>query len=432
MGALVQAGDVVAGKYRLEREIGSGGMGVVYAAVHVHLEQRVALKFVNVEVANNAEVTQRFWREARAAVKIQSEHVARVIDIGQLDGGAPYIVMEYLEGDDLDNIVRKGGPLEARDAVRYVLQACEALAEVHVMGIVHRDIKPANLFLADRPDGSRIVKLLDFGISKPAIYEDGKGSLTQTSAVIGSPNYMSPEQLRSSRDVDTRSDVWALGVTLFELLGGTSPFARGTMPEVCASILKDPPLKLTQLRPELPSAIEAVIGKCLAKDPKERWKDVGELAIALRSFGPLGIVDISVERIVGVINQAESGKRLSRPPPFSSGDSGPVPVLLPRQKTPTGDRTTPAGTPVGTPNLSLKELEETLFEQLGGKRRVPKLTIDPHHITLLALDHKSGFLLSLVDGKYTIDEILDIAGLPPIDALRILSELREKGVIRFG
>ena len=317
------------------------------------------------------------------------------------------------------------------------------------MGIVHRDIKPANLFLAQRPDGSRIVKLLDFGISKPAIYDDGSnGSLTQTSAVIGSPRYMSPEQLRSSRDVDVRSDVWALGVTLFELLGATSPFARGTMPEVCASILKDPPLKLTEIRPELPSGLEAVIVKCLAKDPKERWKDVGELAVALRAFGPLGIVDISVERIVGVINQAESAKRPSRPPPFATSESGPNQAPLPRSKTPTGDRTTPVGAsmaedsgavrrstptpPAGTPNLSLKELEATLFEQLGGKRRVPKLAIDPHHITLLALDHKSGFLLSLVDGKCTLDEILDIAGLPRVDALRILSELREKGVLKIG
>ncbi|MCW5803987.1 MAG: serine/threonine protein kinase [Deltaproteobacteria bacterium] len=461
MGALVQAGDLVAGKYRLEREIGSGGMGVVYAAVHVHLEQRVALKFVNADAANNAEVIQRFWREARAAVKIQSEHVARVIDIGQLDGGTPYIVMEYLEGDDLDNVVRGRGPLEIRDAVRYVLQACEALAEVHVQGIVHRDIKPANLFLADRPDGSRLVKLLDFGISKPAFYEQTDGSLTQTAAVIGSPRYMSPEQLRSSRDVDVRSDLWAIGVTLFELLGGTSPFARGTMPEVCASILKDPPLSLTQLRPELPSALEAVIAKCLAKDPNERWKDVGELAVALRPFGPLGIIDISIERIVGVIQQAETTKRPTRPPPtgesqrlgasadgssssssssssgpasprpgsFADGSSGlpPLPPATPRAKTPTGDRTTP----IGTPGLSLAELEGTLVEQLGGKRRVPTLAIDPHHLTLLALDPRSGFLLSLVDSSCTVEEILDISGLPRVDALRILCELRERGVIRI-
>jgi len=433
----VAAGDMIAGKYRLESQIGTGGMGVVFAATHLHLDQRVALKFLLPEAAKSAEVVERFWREARAAVKIQSEHVARVMDIGMLDGGVPYIVMEYLEGDDLENIVKAQGPLPVAEAVRFVLHACEALAEAHAMGIVHRDIKPANLFLAMRADGSRIVKLLDFGISKasPMWGEDGPRALTMTTAVIGSPRYMSPEQLRSSRDVDTRSDVWAIGVTLFELLGATSPFAKGTMPEVCASILKDEPQSLAGLRPEVPPELENVIKKCLAKDADQRWKNLGELAVALRPFGPLGIIDISIERIVGVLQQAAAlasntnigNERRPSWPPISTKSvaaaergrsTTPLPVSSEAARAPTRD---------SDPDLT----EEQLLAKLGGELKVPKLAVDRAKINTLALDHRAGFVLSLVDGRIPIEDILDVSGMPRRDALRILCELVDRGVIKL-
>jgi len=446
----VTAGDLIAGKYRLESQIGTGGMGVVFVATHLHLDQQVALKFLLPEAAKNAEVVERFWREARAAVKIQSEHVARVMDIGMLDGGVPYIVMEYLKGDDLENIVKAQGPLPVAEAVRYVLHACEALAEAHAMGIVHRDIKPANLFLAQRADGSRIVKLLDFGISKasPMWGEDGPRALTMTTAVIGSPRYMSPEQLRSSRDVDPRSDVWALGVTLFELLGATSPFARGTMPEVCASILKDEPQSLAGLRPEVPPELELVIKKCLAKEAGARWKNVGELAVALRPFGPLGIIDISIERIIGVLQQASTqagstniGERRPSWPPISSKsgvverhrETTPLPVMpAGSQPLPLAAEAARAPTkPAATIGLSDTDAEAAQLARLGGARKIPKPAVDQGKVVALKLDHRAGFVLSLVDGSSSIDDILDVSGMPRRDALRILCELVDRGAIKL-
>src|SRR5262245_19524317 len=188
----VVAGDVIAGKYRVERELGAGGMGVVVAATHLQLDQRVALKFLLPQVACDAAWVERFSREARAAVKIQSEHVARVLDVGTLPSGQPYMVMEYLDGSDLAQVVRQHGGLPGQEAIEYVLQACEALAEAHAAGIVHRDLKPANLFLTRRADGSPCVKVLDFGISKAMLVgpQERPGSpLTQTSALMGSPRY---------------------------------------------------------------------------------------------------------------------------------------------------------------------------------------------------------------------------------------------------
>src|SRR5688572_12056721 len=229
--APVRVGQILAGKYRVENVLGIGGMGVVVAAQHVQLGQRVALKFLNDEVCARPEAVDRFMREARAAVQIQSEHVARVTDVGQLENGSPYIVMEYLEGTDLAAVLRSRGPLPVEEAVDYVLQAAEAIAVAHRLRIVHRDLKPANLFLTQRPDESSLVKVLDFGISKALDGSMGALSgLTTNSAVnvIGSPLYMSPEQFKSAKDVDTRSDIWSLGVIIHELVTGAYPFYAET------------------------------------------------------------------------------------------------------------------------------------------------------------------------------------------------------------
>jgi len=283
----VQRGEVIAGKYVVQGIIGRGGVGIIAAARHVTLKQLVALKFLRPEIAADPEVMQRFVREAQAAAQIRSEHVARVMDAGTLEDGTVFLVFEHLAGRDLARVLREDGPLTLADAVDYLTQACEAIAEAHALGIVHRDIKPANLFLTRAPDGAPFVKVLDFGLSK--FNHSALSALTALTAedhVIGSPHFMSPEQMRSSRDADVRSDIWALAVVLFGLLTGRVPFEGQFLPEVCAAILGGKPLSLLELRPELPVELEAVILHCLRAKPEDRIQTVPELAEALLPFTP--------------------------------------------------------------------------------------------------------------------------------------------------
>jgi serine/threonine protein kinase len=304
--------DVLAGRYRVVRVLGAGGMGVVVAARHMELDTLVAIKLLRPEVLSNRDIVARFAAEARAAVRIKSEHVARVTDVGALPDGAPYMVMEHLEGADLADHVERRGPLAREDAVDYVLQACEAIAEAHSLGIVHRDLKPGNLFLSRRPDGSEIVKVLDFGISKSMDTAKGpSGSLTATASVLGSPTYMSPEQLQSSKSVDLRTDVWALGVILHQVLAGDPPFRADTLPELFFAIVQNEPAPLRSVRPDLPPGLEAAIRRCLEKDRTRRFENIGELAVALAPFAPPRS-QISVERIL----------RLSPRAAGSANDSG--------------------------------------------------------------------------------------------------------------
>jgi serine/threonine-protein kinase len=313
----VQEGQVLAGKYRIERILGVGGMGVVVSALHLQLDERVALKFLLPEALTNPEAVARFAREARAAVKIKSVHVARVSDVGTLETGAPYMVMEFLQGQDLSAVIRDRGALPYADAVDLVLQACEALSEAHALGIVHRDLKPANLFLITAADGSPCIKVLDFGISK-IISADSSGhdyGMTKTHAIIGSPLYMSPEQMQSSRDVDGRSDIWAVGIILFELLAARPPFLADTMPQLCAAILQGAAPSPRQYRPDLPPGLEAAILRCLEKDRTLRFANVGELAAALAPFGTSN-ARRSAERVSKVLSAAGiSSSGLSLTPP---------------------------------------------------------------------------------------------------------------------
>ncbi len=309
----VNAGDVIDGKYRIERVLGTGGMGVVVVATHLQLEQQVAIKFLLPAAAKSTEAVARFAREARASAKIQSEHVARVLDVATHVSGAPYMVMEYLEGKDLERTLEEHKALPVEHVVDYVLQALEALAEAHVAGIVHRDLKPANIFLARRADGSSVVKVLDFGISK--LTSDKTAKLTSESAQMGSPLYMSPEQLNRTREVDARADIWAVGVILHELLSGEAPFIAETLPEIIAGILSLPPLRLRLHHPEIPVELEAVVLKCLAKDPDNRYADVAQLAVALGPFAPERS-RVSIERIVRVI---AGRKEISLPPSSKRG-----------------------------------------------------------------------------------------------------------------
>jgi serine/threonine-protein kinase len=335
--APVQAGDVLAGKYRVEQVLGVGGMGVVVAALHLQLDERVALKFLLPEALENQEAVARFAREARAAVKIKSEHVARVIDVGNLENGAPYMVMEYLEGSDLSEVLKQRGRLPIEEAVQYVLEASEALAEAHVLGIIHRDLKPSNLFLARRPDGRAIVKVLDFGISKVrAANGMADAAMTKTSSVMGSPLYMSPEQMAASRDVDARSDIWSLGAVLYQLLTCSAPFVADTMPELCAKILTTPATSIRSVRNDIPPELEGVVLRCLEKNREHRFPTVAHLAMALAPYVPQSSRH-SIERIsrvLGVDAFSSTGPAPTTEPMGYPGPQQQQPWYPPQQNVP--------------------------------------------------------------------------------------------------
>src|SRR6188768_455402 len=282
----IVVGQVVAQKYRVDRFIGQGGMGVVVAGFHLELDQPVAIKFLLSESGLQSEGAERFRREARAAAKIHSEHVARVFDIGLLDERVPYMVMELLHGNDLEFEIERRGALPVSEAAGYVLQAIDAVAEAHSVGIVHRDLKPTNLFLAQRADGSRIVKVLDFGISKSLSGKQREVALTRTAAFVGSPLYMSPEQMRSARDVDARADVWALGAILYVMVTGELPHPGNSLPEVCLAVMNTKPRPLKDFMLDVPDGLEPILMKCLAKEPDQRFGSVAELAEQLLPFAP--------------------------------------------------------------------------------------------------------------------------------------------------
>jgi serine/threonine protein kinase len=314
----VREGDILAGKYRVEQVLGQGGMGVVVAATHTVLQNRVALKFLLPSVAKHQQTTTRFLREAQSAVKIKSPHVARVIDVGQMeDSGSPYMVMEYLEGKDLGAILETEGALDVERTCLLVLQTCEALAAAHAAGIVHRDIKPSNLFITPGPDGQPMVKVLDFGISKNVL-DMGISKLTQTQTSMGSPLYMSPEQMRSARDVDARTDIWSLGVVLFEALTGQTPFLADTMPQLVALVLEEKPPKVDSFRSGLPPELVEAVARCLQKDRTLRYPHVGMLADALAPYVPHGGA-LSAERANRIIAGAGLDRTVEVLPTLSTG-----------------------------------------------------------------------------------------------------------------
>jgi serine/threonine-protein kinase len=271
----VVVGETLAGKYRVDRVLGAGGMGVVIQATHVLLNTRVAMKFLLPQYTGDQRIVERFLREARAAVSLKNRHIASVTDIGTLESGSPYIVMEYLEGRDLFDVIEEAGSLEPTRAAKFLLQACQGLASAHAAGVVHRDIKPGNLFLTHDVDGSEQVKILDFGISKSG---QEVTNLTRTGAVMGSPMYMSPEQMRSTRNVDNRTDIWSLGVVGFEMLTGRLPYEAETMTELVAMVLEHDPPRVSMYRSDVPPAIEEAIARALTKDMNKRYAHVSELA----------------------------------------------------------------------------------------------------------------------------------------------------------
>jgi serine/threonine protein kinase len=311
----IELGGVVAGKYRIERVIGFGGMGIVCAAQHLELGTPIAVKFVRPERAADERATSRFLKEARAAAQLQSQYACRVMDCGQLPSGGPYIVMEYLTGEDLRTRVDKRGPLDVQEAVLLALHACEALAEAHAKHIVHRDVKPENLFVAEGPGGVPVLKVLDFGISKQLSPLLVQRSLTDSTESMGSPFHMSPEQMLDPSSVDSRTDIWSLGVVLYEVLTGQMPFAGETGPQLCANVMTTEPIPPQAHRQDIPDGLGRVILRCLQKDKTKRYADVGELSQALREFGGPGAVLAAahVEQILGRSGELQTDSPQDRP-----------------------------------------------------------------------------------------------------------------------
>ncbi|HWO25241.1 MAG TPA: serine/threonine-protein kinase [Kofleriaceae bacterium] len=274
----VAIGHVFLGKYRVEEILGVGGMGVVTKCLHMQLGELVAIKMLRKDVLDDYDAVERFMREAQAAARLRSEYVARVIDVGRFESNQPYMIMEFLDGHDLGELLEERGFLPVPWATEMMMQAAEALAEAHSIGIVHRDVKPTNLFVTWRPDGSALIKVLDFGIARALIGNDLK--LTQTQSLLGTPAYMSPEQMRSARLVDARSDIWSLGTVLYELIEGRRPFEAESFSEMCVKVAVDQPMPMKNA----PPALQQVVLRCLSKTPEQRYANMAELGGALLPF----------------------------------------------------------------------------------------------------------------------------------------------------
>jgi serine/threonine protein kinase len=275
----LKEGTVIDGKYRVDTVLGRGAMGVVVAATHQELREKVALKFLYVRTDNGSDFRARFRREAQVSAKLKNEHITRVIDIGTWREHALFMVMEHLTGTDLRKVTRNFGALPVDRAVDDLIQVCEGMAEAHAHGIIHRDLKPSNLFVTKRPDGTDLIKILDFGISKWSAQEGEVDDLTQTGVVLGSPKYMSPEQLFGSGAVDMRADVWSIGAIFYELLVGRPPFDFPTLTRICAELSSDrPPPNMREQRPDLPAALDEVVQHALQRDRDLRIANVADLA----------------------------------------------------------------------------------------------------------------------------------------------------------
>ena len=277
-------GMMVTSNVRLLRPLGEGGMGSVWVAEHLSLRTNVVVKFMAEDLAKSPEALARFSREAAAASQEKSPHVVQMFDHGVLDTGAPYIVMELLEGRDLEQQLRASGPLQPREVVAIVAQLARALGKAHERGIMHRDIKPSNVFLCDAGGGELFVKLLDFGIAKGPGSGGGVGivgSTTRTGSFIGSPFYMSPEQVIGAKTIDFKTDLWSLGVVAFEALTGDKPFFAETVGALALKIHRDPIPIPSEVKPGLAPAVDAWFARACAREPAERYASAKDMAEAL-------------------------------------------------------------------------------------------------------------------------------------------------------
>ena len=386
----IEAGTVIASKYRIERLLSpaeGAGLASVYVAWHEILQQNVALKILSPELASEPEVTSRFLNEARAAVRLRNEHVAAVMDVGT-EEGTPYIVLEHLVGESLEAILAKRGPLPPKEVVDWVLQVLEAVAHAHAQKMVHRDLKPSKLFVTTKHDGTAMVKVLDFGLAK--ITSGLQGAIaTKTSAMLGSPAFMAPEQLRSAKSVDARADVWSVGVVLFHLVSGKFPFAGDSDGEIFASILEAPAAKLRTARADAPEELERVIEKCLSRKLEERYANVAELALAL---GPLASPQgaPSVDRVCRTLGIAPPP-----PPPTTTATKAASPLIKLSDKSASPKDDLMATTVAEPPQ---HPLAATLPHQLEAPKLPPRV-IEPPKPMAIPKPPTSQKLITTVGGK---------------------------------
>ncbi|HTR53837.1 MAG TPA: serine/threonine-protein kinase [Kofleriaceae bacterium] len=348
-----QPGTVLLGKYRVDSLIGEGGMGAVVKASHLDLDEKYAIKVLLPEMLSRQDIVQRFLREAKAAVKLKGEHVARVIDVGRLDGefeGVPYIVMEYLNGADLNAIIKHHGAQDPAVAADLLLQACEAIAEAHSIGIIHRDIKASNFFISQPENEAPHLKVLDFGI---ATAPQGTSELTDADAVIGTPAYMAPEQMRAARIADARSDIWSMGVVLYELLEGKRPFCSEVYSELCLKVGMDPPEEM--VAPGIPEGVRAIVLKCLEKPVERRYQSVAELAFDLMPFASdIVLARAAVEQCARLL-----GRRSTRSIDIARAPDDMTPAPSPPMRiTPTSGQMA-AAVPEKTPTSQAKRSRRT-------------------------------------------------------------------------
>jgi serine/threonine-protein kinase len=345
--SLPDVGDVIADKYRIDGQLGEGGMAVVFSAHHTLLDKPIAVKILSPDLPHTATIIERFLTEARAAAKVDCANVARVMDVGTLKSGLPYIVMERLDGCDLEELLRLEKQLAIGDAVDYVLQALAGLAHAHTLGIIHRDLKPANLFLAHQPDGTSIIKILDFGIAKL----DHGNRMTKAGQAVGSPTYMSPEHIRASEHLDHRTDIWAMGVVLYELLAGEPPIEEDGVGETIAAVLAKKAPGVRTKRPEVPEQLEAAIMKCLQHDPNDRWPDVAAYARAIAPFGTgaCAMIPDAIEQTLRQQLRRYSGQAMLIRP--MTPNAMPNAVTLPAVPSPSTTQEAPAVTEDSVPEL---------------------------------------------------------------------------------
>jgi serine/threonine-protein kinase len=353
----VELGTILLEKYRVEEVLGTGGMGRVVRAAHLYLQQQFAIKVLLPHMAESAETVSRFLREAQSTSQLKSEHIARVFDVGKMPDGVPFMVMEYLQGNDLNQILRHHGPQRSQVVCDLMLQACEGMAEAHSLGIVHRDIKPSNFFITTRPDGTMLLKILDFGISKTPV---GITELTNNQTVIGTPTYMSPEQMKSGKIADQRSDIWSMGIVMYQMLVGRPPFVGESYPELVIKVGGEspPPIGLP-----LPAGLEDVILRCLQKNPQLRQQNVGELARMLAPYASDPIQGAqAATRATRTLQQRAGSSHDANPLTAAGGRLTPTPIS-PAQLTP---RSWP---PTGGSSLSHARGQVTHTHQVRGAKR---------------------------------------------------------------